>query len=446
MLVWLVFGVATEAGYLAWALWSPAGPAYGARLALYLFLFAAAVAAAALARGRTCYGRDLHWALALAALFRLTLLGAPPTLSSDIYRYLWDGKVQLHGFNPYRYAPSDPALVTLRDAHHPFINHPEVPTIYPPLSQMLFAAAAAISPTPIGMKALVVLAELGGWVALVQIWRLRGLTLASFLLYLWNPLVIVEGSGSGHNDALGVGLLLCSGLLIILGRPGVSIVALSGSIAAKFFPVMVLPLWLKVVPRRFWALPPLVWLALWWPYLGAGSRLWEGLRAYATHWESSTLLFHGLKRGLEWIDPKPQLDEWWSRLCFKLGHAAARDWIWPYTEPRQLAKLLVAVGLGVALVAWLGRRSDLEWSSFRMLGLALLWAPTLYPWYLQWILPFAARFCSFSWFVLSATAFLSYAPAGWGGLGADGLRWMQYGPFLLAWAAEEIIRRRLRRI
>ena len=66
-----------------------------------------------------------------------------PMLSDDVYRYVWDGRVQLEGVHPYRYAPVDPALGTLRDAHvFPRINHPEVPTIYPPLAQSLFAGLA----------------------------------------------------------------------------------------------------------------------------------------------------------------------------------------------------------------------------------------------------------------------------------------------------------------
>lgn len=440
--VWVALGALAEAGYLAWALPAGARVSYGARLALYLLLFVPSVAAAALARRRPVAGTDLRWALGLAALFRLTLLPAPPVLSDDVYRYVWDGEVQAHGINPYRYAPSDPALAPLRGALHSRINHPDVPTLYPPLSQMVFAVAALLSGTVMGVKALMVAAEIACWVALVRIWRRRGLPLFGLLLYLWNPLVVIEGSGSGHNDALGVGLLLCASVLIILGRPGLSIAAWSASVGAKLFPLLTLPIWLRAVPRRFWALPPLVWLALWAPYLGAGPRLWAGLDTYGRHWESNAFLFRYLREAVARADAKPWLDRQWGQLCAHVGRADLASWIWPYTEPRQIAKALVALGLGVAILAWTRRRGDPAWATFRVLGLALLWAPTLNPWYLQWVLPFAAGYGSASWFVFSASVFLAYAPVGWGALADETLLWMEYAPFIVVWIGEELRRRR----
>ena len=441
---WLVLGGLAEAGYLLWAHPRSTPPAYGTRLALYLFLFLPALAGAALTRRRPAQGAGLWWALGLALLFRLTLLPSTPDLSDDIYRYLWDGWVQVHGINPYRYAPSDPALAALRDPLYPPINHPDLPTTYPPLCELLFAAVAFVSRTVVAMKAVMTLAEIGTWYLVVRIWALRGLSLARLLLYLWNPLVILEVSGSGHNDIVGVGLLLYSGLLIILGRPGVSIAALGSSVAAKYFPVIVLPAWLRGSPKRLWAVVPLVWLLLWGPYLKAGSRLFTGLAAYARHWEANAFLFRWLREGVAWLDPKPLLDREWGELCAALGRP---DWaaaIWPYTEPRQIAKALVAAGLAICLLAWIRRRAaEPTWIAFRMLGLVLLWAPTLHPWYLLWVLPFAAWYASPSWLLFSATVFLSYAPPGWGALPHDALLWAEYAPFLAAWAWEELRRRRL---
>ena len=446
---WMALGVLAEAGYLAWTLCAAAsadstapGPGfpYAARLALYLLLFLPPLAAALLAR-RPATRADLNWALLLAALFRLTLLPAPPVLSDDIYRYIWDGRVQAHGINPYRYAPDDPALADLRDAQHHSINHPDVPTIYPPLSQISFAAIAHVSGTVWAFKAMSAAVEIGCWVVLARIWSARGLSFPALVLYLWNPLVVLEGSGSGHNDALGVSLLLCASLLIILGRPALSITALAGSIAAKLFPLLALPAWLKATPRRYWILPPLLWIALWAPYVGAGPRIWEGLSAYGHHWEQNAFLFRGLRLGVEWVNPKPALDRWWSVACAEAGRPELASWIWPYTEPRQLAKGVVALGLAGTLIGWLRRRAEPPWVAFRMLGAALLWAPTVHPWYLQWVLPFAAWYGSRAWFVFSASAFLSYAPEGWTGAPPEVLLWIEYVPFLAVWVWEELRRR-----
>ena len=87
-----------------------------------------------------------------------------PLTSDDIYRYVWDGRVQLAGIDPYRFVPLDPALTFLRDAQlfppggPPAINRPGVHTIYPPGAQVLFTAVALLVPAPLGVAGLRVVA------------------------------------------------------------------------------------------------------------------------------------------------------------------------------------------------------------------------------------------------------------------------------------------------
>jgi alpha-1,6-mannosyltransferase len=92
--------------------------------------------------------------LGVAVALRMLLLTVPPTLSSDIYRYVWDGRVQANGINPYRYIPADPALASLRDAViYPQINRADYArTIYPPFAQMAFAAVGRIWDSVMGMR------------------------------------------------------------------------------------------------------------------------------------------------------------------------------------------------------------------------------------------------------------------------------------------------------
>ena len=99
--------------------------------------------------------------LAVAAAMRVGPLLAPPFLSSDLYRYVWDGRVQRAGINPYRFIPADPALVPLRDrAIYPHVNRRDyAPTIYPPAAQLLFRAIAAVEQTPLAVKLAAVLFE-----------------------------------------------------------------------------------------------------------------------------------------------------------------------------------------------------------------------------------------------------------------------------------------------
>src|SRR5689334_4625690 len=81
----------------------------------------------------------LRLALALGAVAGLALVLAPPVLSDDVWRYLWDGRVLRAGISPYAHAPDHPSLAFLRDAGWRRVNNPEIPTIYPPVAQILFA-------------------------------------------------------------------------------------------------------------------------------------------------------------------------------------------------------------------------------------------------------------------------------------------------------------------
>ena len=92
--------------------------------------------------------------LGVAAAMRLAVVVAPPFLSSDIYRYVWDGRVIAAGINPYRYIPADPQLAALRDdVIFPEINRGNyAPTIYPPASEAIFFAVTRVSESPTAMK------------------------------------------------------------------------------------------------------------------------------------------------------------------------------------------------------------------------------------------------------------------------------------------------------
>lgn len=91
--------------------------------------------------------------LVCALAFRITLLSAQPTLSDDIYRYMWDGKVQSHGLNPYSYPPEAGELEFLRDSYYEGVNHKGVRTIYPPLAQIFFCSSTDV-PTPLSSSRL----------------------------------------------------------------------------------------------------------------------------------------------------------------------------------------------------------------------------------------------------------------------------------------------------
>jgi MoaA/NifB/PqqE/SkfB family radical SAM enzyme len=156
--------------------------------------------------------------IAVAVLLRALLLTARPFLSSDIYRYVWDGCVQAAGINPYRYEPADPALARLRDtAIYPNSNRVTYArTIYPPVAQMVFAAVGRIWDSVTGMRLLGF--EALGIVCALNLLSLAGLPRERILIYAWNPLPLWAFASDGHVDAIVVGLLGAALLLRAASR------------------------------------------------------------------------------------------------------------------------------------------------------------------------------------------------------------------------------------
>src|SRR6185369_14860737 len=185
--------------------------------------------------------------IAFAVLFRLSILFAPPYLSDDIYRYVWDGRVQAAGINPYRYIPAAPELAHLRDDMiYPKINRREwAHTIYPPAAQVVFFLTTRISETVVWMKATMLIFELVTIWAVAQLLTLLGRPRQLLLLYAWHPLVIWEFSGSGHVDAISIGFIA---LAFLAWQKKSNLGAgfmLACATLVKLFPVVLLPAMLK---------------------------------------------------------------------------------------------------------------------------------------------------------------------------------------------------------
>ncbi len=202
---------------------------------LYLGLYGLAAAGYLLA----CWGRkhlSLATVLVVAAVLRLLLLPGTPTLSDDYHRYLWDGRVQVAGINPYRYPPNAPALDGVPYADRSLVNHQGVRTIYPPLAELLFQGLARIGASSLwGLKAVFGALDLAvaGLLALLVGRARRGEVL---LLYLLHPLVLQETWSSVHLD-VGLAVAALAALLFVLrGRDLLAGVALGLGTALKLTP------------------------------------------------------------------------------------------------------------------------------------------------------------------------------------------------------------------
>src|SRR5712664_1448427 len=193
-------------------------------------------------------------ALVFAALLRLSILFSPPYLSDDIYRYIWDGRVQAAGINPYRYIPTEADLAPLRDeAIFPYINRRDYAhTMYPPAAEATYFLTTRISESVTWMKLTIVGFEL------ITVWLLMEL-LASFgmprqriLIYAWHPLAVWEFAGSGHIDPLAFAFIALA--LLARRRNWETAIGISLGLAtlAKLFPIVLFPALYK---RWGWKMP-----------------------------------------------------------------------------------------------------------------------------------------------------------------------------------------------
>ncbi|MER2266156.1 glycosyltransferase 87 family protein [Methylobacterium oxalidis] len=238
---------------------------------------AGAVAAALAARLPIADARPaLILILGFGLAMRLVALPSPPILSTDIFRYVWDGRVQAAGINPYRYVPADPALAPLRDALiFPFINRADYAhTIYPPVAQLFFLLVTRVSESPLAIKLGLVLCEGGTVLALLGLLRRLGLPASRVAAYAWHPLPVWEIAGQGHVDGLMVALMMI-GIWLALARDkpaaGAVLVALGG--LAKPFALLALPpLWR---PWRWGMVAAVIATILlaYLPYLSVGAGL-----------------------------------------------------------------------------------------------------------------------------------------------------------------------------
>jgi hypothetical protein len=234
-----------------------------------------------------------RWALALilgtAILLRLIALAAPVFLSDDINRYIWDGRVQAAGINPYRYIPTDPELAPLRDeAVFRNINRSNyAPTIYPPVAQMLFFLANRFGGRVLAVKLLFIGVEAAGIVVLLTILRAVEKPRVHILFYVWHPLPVWEIAGSGHVDAAVVTFVTLALVAAVTGRRASSGAVLAAATLVKFVPLVLAPaLWRPRGSNRgdwqWLAAFIVVIIAAYSPYIGVGARVIGFLPGYLT--------------------------------------------------------------------------------------------------------------------------------------------------------------------
>ncbi|HEY0511901.1 MAG TPA: hypothetical protein VGH73_08355 [Thermoanaerobaculia bacterium] len=355
-----------------------------------------------------------------ALLLRLPLLPLPPTLSDDVLRYLWDGKVASAGFNPYALAPEAGKLTPLRDEIWRRLPHRQVPTVYPPLSIAAFSIASRL-PFPMrAWKIMVSGADLAGCWLLLLLARKLDVPEGRTAWYAWNPLVTLEVAGMGHVDALGVAATVGAVLWLTpplrrRGAAALAAVLAAAGILAKLVPFAALPMWARQSgrPGRFLAMSLGLAAAAALPVIMTTGGVPPGLVIYGVSWEFDGPLFEPLWRLLAAAGAAPAVAHGLDRLKDLTGIYQGLNPLYPYLYPQFLAKMILAAGMAATVVLSLRERrfaDDPVAGTGRLLGRLLLLSATVYPWYLLWVLPWAALRRDAAWLALSALILLSYLP------------------------------------
>jgi alpha-1,6-mannosyltransferase len=334
--------------------------------------------------------RTLFFILAVAVVLRAMPLFSLPH-STDIYRYVWDGRVQNAGINPYRYIPEEPELAHLRD---PFIfegiNRKEyLRTMYPPGAQVVFAAAANVSDTLIFMKAVMVLFEALAIWAVLALLAARGLPSALVLGFAWHPLAVWEVAGSGHIDIVAVSLMMLAILATDRGRQGMAGALLAFAFCTKFFPIVLAPaLWRRwdwKMPAAFLATVAGLYLL----YASAGDLVFSSLEIYSRE--------EGMGSGVGLL---------LSSVIWQMGYVNAAMPIF----------IVCAVAV-LGTLAWRATfrsepgKPDLRAAFLLVAAFTVLVSPH-HAWYLLWLVPFLCFFQSAAVLYLTIAAAALYR-VGW---------------------------------
>lgn len=374
--------------------------------------------------------------LGLAIAFRVAFLPLLPVLSDDAYRYVWDGMLQVNGINPYLYRPEDPQLAAFQqEAIYEQLNSASYFSVYPPLSQLIFAVGGFFyewgwTVSYYVIKGVFVAFEVGGMVLLSKMTAARNL-----MLYAWNPVALVEAAGQAHTEAAVVVCVVASVWAVRRGAWVTASLALTAAVWVKLYPVVLLPLlwrrfgWRPLAPVAFFS------IVLCLPYASAEVlfHFASSLNLYVQLFEFNAGLYYGIKELLWWFTGA----DWSKTLGPALGAVYAVSLLGVYWRHAT-------------------RGGSFLTSAVLVLTLFFLFSTTIHPWYLLTLLPLVVAFQPplWGWLWIGITSLCTYlfyidgpywstVAIGWVGGGALFLR-MRGAALLqtvLRWRAERKVKR-----
>ncbi len=305
----------------------------------------------------------------MALLFRLTVWPLYPALSDDVFRYRWEGMVQVEGGNPYQIRPNDPAWGRLRDSTFPLVVGKDFKAGYGPFLELIelwtYQSITRLTSDPMAQafwfKLPGALADLGIIAALAALLQARGRPSERVLIYAWCPLPVIEFWATGHNDSIAVLFVLLALLAAARKRWVVGFLSLTLAAAAKLWPVLLFPLFIgwRRGPLRWWqwmvSLPVALAFAL--PYWSAVTENARFMSGFVGGWRNNDSLY-GI---VLWL-----------------------------TGDVYQAKYLTFGLIGLVVLFALARRYSLETACLVSITGMLMLSANAHPWYLTWFLPLLA--------------------------------------------------------
>lgn len=388
---------------------------------------------------------DLHktklvlvWIFAIGFIMRMGMISSTPILEVDFNRYLWDGAVTANGLNPYQYAPEEIQNTDSISQNIPVvytklaeesggilgnINHAYLKTVYPPVTQIVFAAAYLLNPWDFNAwRFLLLICDL---IILLLLYKLfLHLKLSPFwlVIYWWNPLLIKEIFNSGHMDVLLYPFILVAILMYLQNKELWATFLLAVAVGVKLWPILLLPFFLKkqisepkklIISLALFGVIVLIVLA---PMYLAGFDDKSGLMNYGARWQLNDGIF--------------KLLVWGSQFFLQLVgvHPGFK-----YAIARYVVFFLMIVWLIYLMQRKQKRPNDfVDLCLWLVVGLFFL-SPTQFPWYSLWLLPFLTIRPRLSLLLLNVTMPLYYLryyfeARGMTGIYDIGIVWIEYLP------------------
>jgi len=319
--------------------------------------------------------RTLLGIIAFAVLMQGILIFSRPTLTDDMYRYVWDGRVQAHGISPYRYPPNAPELLSLRDKDiYPSINRKPVVTVYPPAAQAAYFLLWRTWPDNVRwFQAAMAAGGLLAGILLMGLLRDLGYSPARALIFLWSPLLVFETAHAAHVDGLVLPFLVGAWWARVRNKDALTGFLLGVATAMKFYPALLLPfLWRPHDDKGRWTMPLTFAMAIGLFYAPYVLTSETSVLGYLPHYFRETFNISPLVSMLNRVLDGIHLDI-------------------PYR--------LVALSIGMILivVVWciFHPAQDTETALRRCIwpiGIVTLLSQDLFAWYMLWLLPLTALF------------------------------------------------------